>query len=129
LTPEVAQARFQAISAAYDVLRGKTPLTESGLGSHTSNSSASYQTTAAYRAMQRRRQELYDTGAVDDGRKDAWIIFGVVMTIVIVIAQAITTRKAVLAEVLSKGRSASMNNHRPTADDRFPQESLETPKS
>jgi len=80
LTPEVAQARFQSISAAYDVLRGKTLLIESGLGGpRTSNSSASYQTTAAYRAMQRRRQELYDTGAVDDGRKDAWIIFGVVM--------------------------------------------------
>lgn len=56
------------------------PLNESSLGSRASNgSSASYQTTAAYRAMRRRRQELYDTGAVDDGRKDAWIIFGVVM--------------------------------------------------
>ncbi|KIM45404.1 hypothetical protein M413DRAFT_442077 [Hebeloma cylindrosporum] len=132
-TPDVAQARFQAISAAYDVLRGKTPLNESGLGSRASNSaSTSYQTTAAYRAMRRRRQELYDTGAVDDGRKDAWIIFGVVMTIVIVIAQTMTTRKAVLSEALSQGRYAHMssrNNHRPTADARLSQESPEIPKS
>jgi hypothetical protein len=82
--PGVAQARFQAISAAYDVLRGKTPLIETGLASRASNnSSTSYQTTAAYRAMRRRRQELYDTGAVDDGRKDAWIIFGVMMVCLI----------------------------------------------
>jgi hypothetical protein len=37
-----------------------------------------HQTTAAYRTMQRRRQELYDSGAVDDSRMDKWLITGVV---------------------------------------------------
>lgn len=38
-----------------------------------------YQTTAAWRAAHRRRQqELYSTGAVDDKWKDRIILFGVV---------------------------------------------------
>ncbi len=71
-----AHARFQAIAAAYDMLRGKTPL---GVCSATSGTAETvHPSTAAYRTMQRRRQELYENGAVDDSRLDRWLIAGVV---------------------------------------------------
>lgn len=69
-----AHSRFQAITAAYDALRGKTAL---GNGP-TVGQEARHQTTAAYRAMQRRRQNLYDQGSVDDSRLDKWLIAGLV---------------------------------------------------
>jgi len=66
---EIARERFQAITTAYDILRGE----KSRTGNSSSSSgleNRSYQTTAAYRAARRRRQELYSSGVVDDRWKD-----------------------------------------------------------
>lgn len=71
-----AHSRFQAITAAYDALRGKTALSNGPTSAGAQE--ARYQTTAAYRAMQRRRQNLYDRGTVDDSKLDKWLIAGVV---------------------------------------------------
>ena len=76
IAADEAHARFQAITTAYDMLRSKTPLGDSS--ATTGTAEATYTTTAAYRTMQRRRQELYENGAVDDSRLDKWLIVGVV---------------------------------------------------
>lgn len=77
---DLAHARFQAITAAYDILRRKSSALDDPLSSSSSASpTARYQTTAAYRAMRKKRQELYNSGPVDDSRKDKIIIFGVIM--------------------------------------------------
>lgn len=77
---DLAHARFQAITAAYDTLRGKSFSSNDTLGHGTSASLAPrYQSTAAYKVMRKRRQELYDSGAVDDSKKDKLILFGVIM--------------------------------------------------
>lgn len=66
---EIARERFQTITTAYDILRGEKSRTgNSGPSSGLEN--RSYQTTAAYRAARRRRQELYSSGVVDDRWKD-----------------------------------------------------------
>jgi hypothetical protein len=78
--PDIAHARFQAITHAYDSLRGKVASGSTDDGSPSNPSvDLRYQTTAAWRAAHRRRQqELYSSGAVDDKWKDRIILFGVV---------------------------------------------------
>ncbi|KAF5322607.1 hypothetical protein D9619_001340 [Psilocybe cf. subviscida] len=80
---DIARARFQAITAAYDVLTGKTPAGSGMPGdmghNHTPREAMSHATTAAYRAARQRRQELYDSGSVDDVKKDRFIMAGVVL--------------------------------------------------
>jgi hypothetical protein len=91
---DLAHARFQAITAAYDTLRGKSSSSNDTLGHGTSASPAPrYQSTAAYRAMKKKRQELYDSGPVDDSKKDKLILFGV---IVVSISQSTSTSKHAL---------------------------------
>ncbi|KAF8160658.1 hypothetical protein B0H34DRAFT_697557 [Crassisporium funariophilum] len=110
---DVAHARFQAITAAYDKLRKKTPLDGSPLGPGGPFSvDTRYQTTAAWRAMRRRRQELYASGAVDDGKKDKLILVGVVMTVFIVIIQTATTRREALADAVVRTRQLAAHDKR-----------------
>jgi len=78
VSPEVAHAQFQAITAAYDVLRGKTPPGSAPSPSGSRATDTTYGTTAAWRAVRQRRQELYNSGAADDSWKDKIIILGVV---------------------------------------------------
>ncbi|KJA27850.1 hypothetical protein HYPSUDRAFT_35019 [Hypholoma sublateritium FD-334 SS-4] len=107
---DLAHARFQEITAAYEILRRKSSAPDDPLSS-TSPASPRYRTTAAYRAMRKKRQELYNSGPVDDSRKDKFIIFGVIMTIVIVLAQTASVRREVLSESLSRHRQAVQNIH------------------
>jgi DnaJ-class molecular chaperone len=80
---DIARARFQAITAAYDVLTGKTTSGPGfgmpGEAGHSPREAMSHATTAAYRAARQRRQELYDSGSVDDTTKDRFIMAGVVL--------------------------------------------------
>jgi hypothetical protein len=75
---DIAHTRFQAITAAYDVLTGKAPGNTSGASGASGSANVPYQTTASWRAMRKRRQELYDSGPVNDGKNDSLIIIGVV---------------------------------------------------
>ena len=68
LPPEKAEARFHAITAAYDALRGKTPLSESGepLPRRKDYHDLS---TAMWRIKQQRKAEL-PINLIDDRWKD-----------------------------------------------------------
>jgi len=127
LAADEAHARFQAITAAYDTLRGKVPL---GDIASSATSGTAYPTTAAYRTMQRKRQELYEKGAVDDSRLDKWLIVGVVgvrlprssaqsdliefiylfffwriKTVLFVVIHNLTTRRELIVEAVSRSRA------------------------
>ncbi|KAG7446395.1 uncharacterized protein BT62DRAFT_931838 [Guyanagaster necrorhizus] len=93
VSSELAHARFQSITDAYNVLRGKTT---SRLDAVSGGQQA---TTAARRAMHvRRHSELYEGGAVDDRWKDRLIIVGLIATVIIIVAQAVLVRRTKLQE-------------------------------
>jgi len=102
---DIAHTRFQAITAAYDVLTGKAPGNNTGETSGSAN--VPYQTTASWRAMRKRRQELYDSGPINDGKNDNLIIIGVVATVVIALFQIATLRREALKDILSMTRQPS----------------------
>ncbi|TFK44264.1 hypothetical protein BDQ12DRAFT_717428 [Crucibulum laeve] len=117
---DIAHARFQAITAAYDSLRGKTPLVMDGSPANGfATQDRSYQTTAAFRAAQRRRQELYTSGAADERWKDKIILAGVIMTVVIVVAQTATTRRDAMAEIYAKTRHPHVYSQQRAHDERL----------
>ncbi|SJK97392.1 uncharacterized protein ARMOST_00644 [Armillaria ostoyae] len=96
VSSKLAHARFQSITDAYNVLRGKTAAKPDPV------SGAQQATTAARRAMHvRRHRELYEGGAVDDRWKDRMIIAGLIATVVIIAAQAVIVRQTKLQEARS----------------------------
>ncbi|PPQ99765.1 hypothetical protein CVT24_009668 [Panaeolus cyanescens] len=102
---EAAHARFQSISTAYDSLRGKTALPGvAGSTTAAAPTTPPYQKTAAYAHLRKRQQDLYSSGAVDESWKDRLILAGVVLTVVIVMAQTAMTRRDVLRDAMVKGR-------------------------
>jgi len=111
---DIAHTRFQAITAAYDVLRGKAP---GNIFGSSGSASVPYQTTASWRAMRKRRQELYDSGPVNDGKTDNLIIVGVVATVVIALFQIATLRREALEDLISRTRrhSTPAEQHRQQA--------------
>ncbi|KAF9478783.1 DnaJ-domain-containing protein [Pholiota conissans] len=130
-TPDLAHARFQAIKAAYDILRGKSLINNDGRGAP-SSLAPRYQSTAAYRAMRRKRQELYNSGPVDDSRKDKLILFGVVVTVVFVMLQTASVRREVLFEAMSRHRQAadpSRQYQKSQEEDRLSQDTVEPSKT
>ena len=82
IPPEKAQARFQAITSAYDALRGKTPLSDTGepLQGHVHARRPDYHdlSTAVWKLKQRRRADL-SVGMVDDKWKDRILLSVVVL--------------------------------------------------
>ncbi|KDR75059.1 hypothetical protein GALMADRAFT_69917 [Galerina marginata CBS 339.88] len=126
-----ALARFRAITAAYDTLRGKTPHNHNA-STGSSNLEARYRTTAAYRAMRQKRQELYESGAVDDTRTDKLLIAGVIFTIVFVLYHTLTTRRAALADAMDRSRrfaASRQHSEKPTEDHRLSQDCSQTPNT
>ncbi|KAK0461385.1 uncharacterized protein EV420DRAFT_196368 [Desarmillaria tabescens] len=96
VSSELAHARFQSITDAYNVLRGKTASQADPV------SEAQQATTAARRAVHvRRHRELYEGGAIDDSWKDRLIIVGLVATVIIIVAQAVIVRQTKLQEARS----------------------------
>ncbi|KAK0455102.1 hypothetical protein EV421DRAFT_479675 [Armillaria borealis] len=96
VSSELAHARFQSITDAYNVLRGKTAAKPDPV------SGAQKATTAARRAVHvRRHRELYEGGAVDDRWKDRMIIVSLIATVVIIAAQAVIVRQTKLQEARS----------------------------
>jgi hypothetical protein len=57
--------------------------------------------------MRKRRQELYDSGPINDGKNDKLIIIGVVATVVIALFQIATLRREALKDLLSRARQPS----------------------
>ncbi|KXN90882.1 hypothetical protein AN958_03536 [Leucoagaricus sp. SymC.cos] len=122
VSPEVAHERFQAITTAYDILRGKKPYPGASSSSSSSVEDRSYQTTAAYRAARRRRQELYSSGAVDDRWKDRIFMGLAVATVGVFVFQTLTTRRDAMADIMT-------NSRRPTSyPDQVPRKPSEDEK-
>ena len=79
IPPDKAHERFQVITHAYDVLRGKKASGSVDSDQSGPSTDLRYQTTAAWRTMHRRRQEeLYKSGSADEKWKDRLIVAGVV---------------------------------------------------
>ncbi|KAJ3752700.1 hypothetical protein F5880DRAFT_1613156 [Lentinula raphanica] len=122
LSAEEAHARFQSISHAYNVLRGKSA-SDGTTTTATSTRDGRYEaTTAARRAAHvRRHRELYEAGAVDDRWKDRIILFGVIGTVVVFVVQAAITRHDALEEVMDRARlqrlDAEISRRRKTLED------------
>jgi hypothetical protein len=99
---EVAHARFRAIGAAYDALRGKKPNSEeepvpSGAG----------RPRAAGRSV---RPDLYPAG--DDRWKDKLILGGVVLTIGLFVAQTASTRRQAMQDAVARAQQHKKTNVR-----------------
>ncbi|OJA08017.1 hypothetical protein AZE42_08015 [Rhizopogon vesiculosus] len=96
--PEVSQARFQAISKAYDILRGKT--------------SSSGEPTEATRKVDpmrwatKSRRPHFDDTASDEKWKERVITGAVLLTLVAFVAQTSWTRQQAIAEMSSHGRAS-----------------------
>ncbi|PPQ95323.1 hypothetical protein CVT26_008168 [Gymnopilus dilepis] len=129
--PDIALARFRAITAAYDALTGKKPSSDGSSAEGAVDLQARYRSTAAYRAMGRRRQELYSSGAVDDSRKDKLIMAGLFFTIAFVVIHTSLTRREAMAAVVAHNRSVASDRRyreKPVEDQRLSLDA-EPPKS
>ncbi|KAK0212957.1 hypothetical protein DFS33DRAFT_85158 [Desarmillaria ectypa] len=117
VSSELAHARFQSITDAYNVLRGKMASKSDPV------SGAQQATTAARRAMHvRRHRELYEGGAVDDSWKDRLIIVGLIATVIIIAAQAVIVRQTKLQEA----RSLYSRRSPPQEDSRLSSSSVDS---
>ncbi|KIJ96936.1 hypothetical protein K443DRAFT_106389, partial [Laccaria amethystina LaAM-08-1] len=92
-------AHFQAITEAYDVLKGKTSQSRALSLSDSQALDTTYRSRAAWRTMRQSRQELYKSGAANESWKDTVIILGVAGMILIVLYETTTTQREVMAEV------------------------------
>ncbi|KIK67078.1 hypothetical protein GYMLUDRAFT_238422 [Collybiopsis luxurians FD-317 M1] len=102
ISSEEAHARFQAISNAYNTLRGKSTPNVSSSARDTRHEA----TTAARRAAYiRRHRELYQAGAIDDRWKDRLIILA---TVALFVIQAAMTRQEAIDQVMDRARFAQM---------------------
>ncbi|KAG6862200.1 hypothetical protein C0995_002130 [Termitomyces sp. Mi166 len=101
ISSEAAHTRFQSITAAYDVLRGKTRLKDSPFSSSSPARDFRYPTTAAWRARSR-RNELY--AGQDERWKDRVILFGLIATVAVLVAQVFSTRRQAFSEALARTR-------------------------
>ncbi|KAH6914441.1 hypothetical protein BKA70DRAFT_667006 [Coprinopsis sp. MPI-PUGE-AT-0042] len=112
IAPDLAHERFQVITHAYDVLRGKKASGSVDSEQAGPTVDLRYQTTAAWRTMHRKRTEnLYKSGAADEKWKDRLIVVGVVGTIAFVLLNMVMTRRAVLDEAY-RTQSSRAQRHR-----------------
>ncbi|KAG0706028.1 hypothetical protein DFH29DRAFT_200210 [Suillus ampliporus] len=94
--PEVSQARFQAISRAYDILRGK--VYSSGEPVETAHK------VDPKRWSTRSRHPHFDDTASDERWKERVIMGAVLLTLAVFVAQTSWTRRQAIAEMSSHGR-------------------------
>ncbi|KAH7916507.1 hypothetical protein BJ138DRAFT_1074880 [Hygrophoropsis aurantiaca] len=110
--PEVSQARFQAISKAYDVLRGKSPLTGERLAS-TKMDPARWATGTSTRST---RPHFDDTSG-DERWKERAILAAFILTVGAFFVQTTMTRQQAIAEAVARRRSGPPSTKRAGADD------------
>ncbi|EPQ57517.1 hypothetical protein GLOTRDRAFT_137826 [Gloeophyllum trabeum ATCC 11539] len=101
VSPESAQARFHAISAAYKVLRGKTV----DPSSSDINVRKDYHdlSTAIWKEKQRRRAEL--KVGVNDQWKDRLLLGSVILAVAAFVAQTFTSRRQALRGAVESTRA------------------------
>ncbi|KIJ67831.1 hypothetical protein HYDPIDRAFT_107347 [Hydnomerulius pinastri MD-312] len=120
--PEVAQARFQSISKAYDLMRGKSSITGESLASQ-----ERHMDPARFRARASRRP-YFDDAAGDERWKERMIVGATVLTIAAFFAQATLTRQQAIAESASRIRSSPLTSKRTQVDEALA-ESIESFRS
>ncbi|KAF9241632.1 hypothetical protein BU15DRAFT_44673 [Melanogaster broomeanus] len=99
--PEVAHARFQSITKAYDLMRGKSSLTGESLAGR-----EQHMGPARFRTGTSRRPHFDDT--TGDERWKERLLFGVtVLSIAVFVAQTTFTRREAIAQATSRSRPAS----------------------
>lgn len=100
VSPATAQSRFQAISTAYDVLRGKARLTPSGDSEPIEKRTSFHEISKAmWKSKQRRRAEFEGT-IIDERWKDRFIIGALFLTVAGFVAQTYSTRRQAMANAL-----------------------------
>ncbi|EGN99954.1 hypothetical protein SERLA73DRAFT_180287 [Serpula lacrymans var. lacrymans S7.3] len=97
--PEVSQARFQSITQAYDMLRGKSAFSEETLASRTAN----IRHSDIWRGRSSRRPHFDDTSG-DERWKERTIAAVVILTLVAFVVQTMTTRQQALAEIVARSQ-------------------------
>jgi len=102
LPPEIAHARFQSISAAYGLLRGKKP-TDLSDGKE-DLFTAKTRWTMQDRARQR-RAELHM--GWDDRWKDRVIMGAVIVTVCLCVVQVTSTHRQAIAELSRSGKATA----------------------
>ncbi|KAG1752989.1 hypothetical protein EDB19DRAFT_1627712 [Suillus lakei] len=95
---EVSQARFQAISRAYDILRGKASSSSSGEPVEATHKVDPIRWTA------RSRRPHFDDTAGDERWKEKVIMGTVLLTLAAFVAQTSWTRQQAIIEMSSHGR-------------------------
>ncbi|KAF7985105.1 hypothetical protein HWV62_9003 [Athelia sp. TMB] len=94
LPPELTDGRFQAITKAYDALRGKTVMTPAGVEAKADHDIPQ---SAAWRRHRARRLDL-DSGG-DDRWKERLLILGAVFTAGVFVFQALSMRQKAIAQM------------------------------
>ncbi|KAH7926711.1 hypothetical protein BV22DRAFT_1111516 [Leucogyrophana mollusca] len=112
--PEVSQARFQAITKAYDVLRGKSALTGETLGSQTSTTMDPARWATGTR--QSGRPHFDDTSG-DERWKERTIMAAAMLTIAAFVIQTTITRQQAIAEAAARRRPGPSSNNQSRTDD------------
>ncbi|KAF8348230.1 hypothetical protein F5887DRAFT_637709 [Amanita rubescens] len=110
VSPDIAHSRFQAIAAAYDILRRKTAAVDDATsGPSVWAREGGYPTAAAWRAASqaKRAQELYSGGKIDDRWKDRLFLGGVALTVGVFVFQVNLTRKEAMVDVIGRSRHAA----------------------
>ncbi|EKM54153.1 uncharacterized protein PHACADRAFT_209970 [Phanerochaete carnosa HHB-10118-sp] len=110
LSPTTAQARFQAITAAYDALRGKRPLDLEPGEPERPRADFHDLSTAMWKARQRRRAEL--NVGMDERWKDRLMMGAVVVAVAAFVAQTYSTRTQALSSSLETRRPAIKTHSR-----------------
>ncbi|KAK7691897.1 hypothetical protein QCA50_005302 [Cerrena zonata] len=107
VAPEIAQARFQSISAAYDVLRGKRRAAGSLADPEDPTPGVVHDyhrlSTAMWRAKQRRRADL--SLGIDERWKERLFFGAILLTIGAFVAQTYSTRRQAIASAMENPRS------------------------
>ncbi|GJE95845.1 DnaJ domain-containing protein [Phanerochaete sordida] len=107
LPPATAQARFHAISAAYDALRGKRPLASDPDEPQRARTDYHDLSTAMWRAKQRRRAELHV--GMDERWKDRLMLGAIVLAVAAFVAQTYSTRIQALSAPSEARRRATVS--------------------
>ncbi|KAF9227308.1 hypothetical protein BS17DRAFT_775260 [Gyrodon lividus] len=109
--PEVAQARFQSIAKAYDLMRGKSSLTGESLAGQ-----ERHPDPARFRARTWRRP-YFDDSKGDERWKERLILWGTVLTIAAFVAQTTFTRHVAIAQATSRNRATSSPSKQSLGDE------------
>ncbi|KAH8096791.1 hypothetical protein BXZ70DRAFT_315658 [Cristinia sonorae] len=122
LPPATVQARFQSISAAYDVLRGRSRLLPSGETEPVDRKKDHHDLSSAmWKAKQRKKAELaFAAPLISDKWKDRLMLGAIFFTIGAFVAQTYSTRQQALSAASKDYAHARSDYYGPKRTRRVP---------